>query len=78
LNKRKQKGKKENSPELTWVESPSCTGPLPKSLLGPFSLFPFPRQPIGTYASLGFTGWWDQAASRCMTRASHFQASPFG
>jgi hypothetical protein len=35
MNKRKKKEKKENSPELTWVESPSCTGPLPKSLLGP-------------------------------------------
>jgi hypothetical protein len=36
---KKKKEKKENSPELTWVESPSCTGPLPKSLLGPLSLF---------------------------------------
>jgi hypothetical protein len=71
--------KKKRGPQPVPFGPNSTRGPLPKSLLGPLSLFfPFPRQPTWTYASLGFTGWWDQAASRCLTRASHFQAGPFG
>jgi hypothetical protein len=66
---KKTKRKKENSPELTWVESPSWTGPLPKSLLGPFSLFfLFRASPLGRMprlASLG--GGTKRPAAACLT-----------
>jgi hypothetical protein len=77
-NRNEQKKKR----ELTWTDLGRITflhrptTEIPSRPILPF--FPFPRQPIGTYASLGFTGWWDQAASRCLNHASHFQAGPFG